>query len=81
MADDLLPGAAGLAVSAQQRGRIDLETARRIGGDVARRHGGDNALRLPQQQPAAFVIACRVCLGQKGFADPACNFNDHPDIG
>jgi hypothetical protein len=27
------------------------------------------------------VRAASGCSGQKGFADPACNFDDHHDIG
>ncbi len=81
MADNLLPQPARLAVRAQQRRGVDLEAARRIGGDIACRHGGHNPPRLSQQQSAAFVRTGGRRFGQKGFADPACNFNDHPDIG
>lgn len=80
MAKHLLPLAARLPMGSQQRGRIDLETARRIGGNIACRHGRSDLPGLAEQQAAAFAGTGRGSFGQQGFAHPACNFHDHADI-
>ena len=81
MADNPLPGTTRFAMGAQQRGRVDFETACRIGGNIARRHRVHNAAGHTDQQPAAFATGRRCGLGQKGFVYPPCNFDDRADIG
>ena len=81
MADDAESGAARGTMRVQQCGRVDLETAGRIGGDVARRHHIGNAAGRAEQQAATFLVRRDRCLRQKGFVHPTCNFNDHANIG
>ncbi len=80
IADQRGPARAGIAISGEQRGGIDLEMAQRIGGYVGRGPRLVDESRAAQQQPAAF---CR--RGKRSFCkhccdNITCDQNDHPHL-
>ena len=81
MAHDDLPGIARFAMRAEQGGGIDFKGALGMSAGIFGRNHGFDATFTTQQKPAHFVRRSARSGGDKGLRDPACNCDNHPDIG
>jgi hypothetical protein len=86
MADHGLAAAAGFAMLAQKRRRIDFKAAFGVRRDVFGANGGADVPRMTQQQAAGFKRRSAARMGLQRFKRhrgnrATCNLTIHPDIG